>query len=228
VIIISETWREESSEFFETTGGHLFLGSGGFSHKWGVAFLLHKRHAKSVKNFRAISERLACVSVTINQMRFRFVAAYFPHGGYGDAQVQQIYTTLSGLRKEAGKKQERFVVGGDFNAVVGHRTDHDNPANVGMHGLGEENSRGQWLKQWCCLENMLIANTFFPKHPDSKFTHVSTNGNRRQIDFVIIDKPLQRKLMDSSSDNSIDMGWDHRTVYALLALRDLKRRKRNH
>jgi len=130
-----------------------------------------------------------------------------------------MYTALSGIRKDADHKKEMFVCGGDFNAVVGARNEHDNPKHVGMHGLGMENSRGQWLKQWCNLENMAISNTFFPKPEVKKITHTSSMGLLRQIDFILIPKRLKANTIDACSISAVDMGSDHNAVMAQISCR---------
>lgn len=212
ILMINETWREEAQEYFKTAGGHIFAGSGGCAGKRGVAIVVHRRHASSITNFRAINERLCFISLRINQVRFRFVTAYFPHSGYVGSEVQKVYTALSGLRKDAKLKREMFVLGADFNAVVGQRNEHDSQTHIGMHGMGSENSRGQWLKQWSTLENLIITNTFFAKHAESKITHTGPNGNTRQIDFILVDKRLKVNMRDSCSIRCLDMGSDHRAV----------------
>ena len=92
------------------------------------------------------------------------------------------------------RRDQKYAIAGDFNASVGQNQGEDNPTTIGKHGFGEENARGLWLKQWCSLEDMCIANTMFPKPDIKKVTHAGISGNMRQIDFILVDKCLRKQL----------------------------------
>ena len=215
-IMVSETWRLPVREYFEIRGGHRFAGGGHASGRRGVAFLINRKWTAHVKEFTVVNERVAYLLVRKRNIRLRLVVAYFPHSGYIDAEVQKMYTLLSSLRHEAHKNKEMFFLAGDFNAEVGSRLDQDHPATIGDFGLNMENSRGQWLKQWCTQQDLSIANTFFSKRPEFRTTHVGPSKRPRQIDYIIVDRSHKQKIRDCSSTSSIDLGSDHKTVYARL------------
>ena len=153
-----------------------------------------------------VNERLAFLDISNRGIWARIVSAYFPHSGYSDAHIQSMYTALSAIHKEALSHKYHFILAGDFNAEVGSRLDSDSSRVVGPCGLHSENSRGQWLKQWATLENLVITNTFFSKPMQSRMTHVGPSGHQRQIDFILVDRPCWRKVRDSGSVEDIDMG----------------------
>eukprot|EP00973_Karenia_brevis_P054483 7571446-Karenia_brevis.AAC.1 len=68
---------------------------------------------------------------------------------------------------------------------MGERNESDDWKATGAHSFGIENSRGQWLKQWCSIQSFAISNTFFPKRPDTRATFVGPNGRPRQIDYIL-------------------------------------------
>ena len=107
-------------------------------------------------------------------------------------------------------------MGSDCNAVVGQQSEHDNPAIIGARGLGIESSRGQWLKQWCTLEDLVITNTCFPKRDDNKVTHIGPNGNRRQIVHFLVDRCFKQKVRDSGSVHHLDLGSGHKALLLRL------------
>ena len=113
-------------------------------------------------------------------------------------------------------KNRYSFLGSDCNAVVGQQSEFDNPTTIGKHGLGIENSRGQWLKQWCTLEGLVITNTKFPKRDERKVTHIGPTGNQRQIDYIMIDRCFASKVFDSGSVHFLDLGSDHKTVLMRL------------
>ena len=84
-----------------------------------------------------------------------------------------MYITAAEVHRSAKKNKERFILGGDFNAEVGEKDETDNSVALGMFGHGSENSRGQWLKSWCELEDLVLTNTFFSKQPRHRITYTS-------------------------------------------------------
>eukprot|EP00973_Karenia_brevis_P090162 12401232-Karenia_brevis.AAC.1 len=62
------------------------------------------------------NERLIGLDAVICGRMVRFIAAYFPHSGYHDSCVQEVYSILSSLKKEADAKGYVTCIGGDFNA----------------------------------------------------------------------------------------------------------------
>jgi exonuclease III len=213
VVMLNETWRGEACEFIEIDGGHVFFGAGYVKCERGVAIILHKRWKSRVLRTTVVSERLAFIDMAGGGIRVRFVSAYFPHSGYTDMHVQELYTALTEIRKEAKTLKLKFILAGDFNAEVGSRSDHDDFRVLGPHGLNLENCRGQWLKQWATLEDLVFANTFFSKPPAGRITHVGPSGRARQIDYILVDRRLWPQVRDSGSVPHLSMGSDHTCVH---------------
>ena len=108
VVILSETWRADEHEYFKTDGGHIFLGSGGIPGKRGVAFLVNGRWANKLCSFIRVDERIAYLDIRLHREKFRFIASYFPHSGYGDGYAQSLYTTLNEIKRDARQRRRRF------------------------------------------------------------------------------------------------------------------------
>jgi hypothetical protein len=101
VIMVNETMRSQKREFWMTHGGHTILASGFDLPTRGVAILVHKKWSKYIKQFTPINERCAFVDIRNKKVKIRFVSAYFPHSGYSDAEVQELYDILSETVREA-------------------------------------------------------------------------------------------------------------------------------
>ena len=41
--LLSETWRHEKKEIWESNCGHMYMDAGGFNQKHGIGILLEKR-----------------------------------------------------------------------------------------------------------------------------------------------------------------------------------------
>ena len=121
----------------------------------------------------------------------------------------------------------RFVLGMDANGEVGSRGDYDNEKVIGPFGLNEENSRGQWLKQWATLHDLVLTNTFFSKPIHNRSTFVSSRGKLRQLDYILVDRKTWNTVRDSGSVNELDLGSDHRAVKLRMLLWTKQRKSTN-
>eukprot|EP00973_Karenia_brevis_P044376 6147257-Karenia_brevis.AAC.1 len=123
-----------------------------------------------------------------------------------------MYDMVANIKREAINKKYHFVLGADFNAQVGSRTDADNPRTIGPHGYGSCNARGQWLKNWATTEDLVITNTFFEKQEHNKHTYTGPTGAWKQLDYMLVTRSFWKTVHDSEATNTIDLGSDHKSV----------------
>ena len=75
-------------------------------------------------------------------------------------------STIEEILEEDGKGDTTNIILGDWNSVVG-----DEPyRNVGSHGLGRRNHRGQMLIDFCERNGLIVTNTWF-KSQEEDCTH---------------------------------------------------------
>ena len=139
--------------------------------------------------------------------------------------MQQVYDTLECILHESCTQKEHVVIAGDFNAEIGTRMETDNQKLIGMWSAGDQNYRGFWLKRWCELNELSIANTFFPKRRENIITYIGPNKHERQIDFVLATRKTRKILRNCGSIKEVDMNSDHFAVEIVLEL-TMKKRKR--
>ena len=183
LIIFSETWRGDRDEAFKIDQGHFWFGSGGTRGRCGVGFLLHSRWNHSF--FRPISERCACLGIRINrQLLIHAIGAYMPHGGHQDYEVEAVYAELDDECRKARAKKAKIIVGADFNAEVGNRTEYDNPQVLGDNPMPSRNERGSMLLQWCEGQKLALCNTFGCPSLLAAWTY--KNGEQqKQLDYIL-------------------------------------------
>ena len=82
---------------------------------------------------------------------------------HSEEDSDAFYDTLQ-LHIQKIPKKESLIAMGDLNAKIG--TDHAAwTPTIGKYGLGEANSRGEKLLEFCTLHKLAICNTYF-QHKD--------------------------------------------------------------
>ena len=226
IIILNETWRVDEFEMWALNDGHLFANAGCEAGRRGVGFLVHRKWIKFLQSFTPVSERVATLTLRKNRFRIKIVGVYFPHCGYPDESVQQVYDILGNILQETRATKDHIVIAGDFNAEIGVRQVIDNQRLIGEWSVGEQNYRGFILKRWCELNDMSIANTLYPKRKENIFTYVGPNKHERQIDFALLSRKTRRLLRNAGSTEEVDLGSDHRAIEVVLELAEQKKRRK--
>ena len=148
-------------------GGHRLISGLGDVRHLGSAVSLHADLADKVSQIRLQSGRITAVDVDERLgHNFRIISVYAPHLGYGEASLQLLYTTLSGLAEEARSAGKRVIIGGDFNTqlIVGVRSE----------------SMGNFASE----HHLSITADGVDLPWDRTWTFRSSLGNKRQLDYV--------------------------------------------
>ena len=88
----------------------------------------------------------------------RLITAYFPDSYFPDIAYQTTMESIDEVIADATKNHTAIIMSADANAVLGNSdTSEDYPA-LGGHGLGQQNSRGQWMASWCSGNPHRLAN----------------------------------------------------------------------
>ena len=103
-ILLSETWRHEPAELWETHHNHIFMGAGRYENKHGVGIMLNKRCA--IKT-----------TILVNRQHIDLMSVYFPHSKHADHHIEKMYITIE--KHMTNNKKCIPIVGGDFNAELG-------------------------------------------------------------------------------------------------------------
>lgn len=116
-------------------------------------------------------------------------------------------------------KHDITVIMGDFNAKVGENNDGVERI-MGKHGCGVLNENGEYLIEFCGINNLVIGGTLFPHKDIHKLTWVSPGGRiSNQIDHLLINGKWRRSLQDVRVRRGADVGSDHHLVTANIKLK---------
>ncbi|XP_038063126.1 uncharacterized protein LOC119733828 [Patiria miniata] len=95
---------------------------------------------------------------------------YAPTSTATDDIINNFYSQLQDVINSNKKNCETLVVAGDFNAKLGNQRI---PLVMGPHGYDDRNSRGDRLVDFCMVNNLTAAHSWFPKRSSYKVTWIS-------------------------------------------------------
>ena len=210
IVGFSETkCKENNITTVDKTGHRLFLSGNETSRSNGVGFLVKKKLIPLVNDYKAISDRLAVLTLKTKFCNITLIQCYFPTSITPDESILALYDEIE-LIIQAIPKRDYLYIMGDFNCKVGGL--HINyPDAVGKYTTGLNNNRGILLAEFCTRNNLTITNTHFQKR--NYYTWTSPDGNtKNQIDFILSRKNSYRhNILDSTALNYPDIS-DHRLV----------------
>ncbi|KAK5648822.1 hypothetical protein RI129_003714 [Pyrocoelia pectoralis] len=105
---------------------------------------------------------------------------------------------------------------GDFNSRVGNKND-TNTNVIGKHGEPICNSNGTRMIDYCVMNDLIIANTFYEHANIHKFTRVAESRNEKSIlDYVLVQRSNRRTVTDVRVQRSAEIFSDHYLVIAKI------------
>ena len=150
-LLLSETWKTDKAEIWESQQGHVFMGAGKFENRRGVGTPTNKKWRKRINwTDHSTNEPLQHRSQSTSSGSHQCVCT-FPTR---DTRTNTSKKCTTQLRSYRNPRKYMHIVGGDFNAELGPGIGIERLC-VGMHTLNESNSRGAWLKQWLILREFV-------------------------------------------------------------------------
>ena len=77
----------------------------------GVGILIHSSLVKFIQSVHRKNDRIMAVDMEISGKRFRILAVYLPHSGFGHIFLEECYRELSDFIREARDKCMYVIVG---------------------------------------------------------------------------------------------------------------------
>ena len=145
------------------------------SHRRGVAVVLSEKAVMACKvagaEFDPITERLLRIRLKMHSGHVSMIAVYTPTNEEGkEEKTEKFYAELQKVLCDVFK-WDMVLIMGDFNVRVGC-DDVAWKGTIGKHGPDEQYRNGEYLLDFCALNNLVIANTLF-KHKPVINTHSS-------------------------------------------------------
>ena len=208
-IFLSETWRQDKAETWETHQKLIFMGAGRYDNKHGVGILLNTKWRQRIIDTEYINERAITTTIVVNRQRIKLMSVYFTHSVYVDHHIEKMHKTID--KHTTNCKKYIPIVGGDFNAELGLGCGTE-CTSVGRHTqrINEGNKRGDWMKHCLMLQDYTALNTMYRKTPQKQTTLVSPKGNEKHIDYILTKRRYLRHDKDAEANDMIHVGSRHR------------------
>ena len=125
---------------------------------------MHKDWKPKITNFQSYSDRIAKLSVKIDErIRMTLIQVYAPTTLADKVEIQKFFEDVSQVIKESGPARNHYLlVLGDFNSQIGVKNTGEKRW-IGNYTYGKRNKNGNKLVQLCQENNLKIVNTIFKK-----------------------------------------------------------------
>ena len=198
------------------SGRYTVIYSGGQKHENGAGFILDEEHARSLKGFWKLSDRVYMVKLDAKSLDINIIEVYAPTSASNDEELDKFYSEFETAMKQC-KSADNTVIQWDFNAKVGKSSKDE---NVGAYGLGQRNERGNRLIEWAKEHGMIIGNTIFCQPPRRLWTWKSPGDNiRNHIDYVMMKTRLRNSLISCKAYPGADCYSDHVPIIGKIRLK---------
>ena len=185
----------------------------------GVGFLLSPYAMNSLNSVEKITSRIIVATFNGNPVP-SIISCYSPTNSSEEQKVIDFYDDLSSLVRSI-PKHNVLIIGGDMNAQVGISPSH----KFTYHNISNRN--GEFFEDFSIANKLVAANTRFQKRKGKLWTFTYPNGNKAQLDYLIINKKWVNSAKNCEAYHIEEgISSDHRivTLKIILSLRANKMR----
>lgn len=201
---------------------HILCYKGQTKGLHGVGFLIKKEHKDKITAFQGISERVALLQLTLEDLSITLIQVYAPTEKSSEEEINQFYNDIE---KAHLLSDDIVLVMGDFNAKIGCPRVEESFI-MGKYGIGERNERGERLIDFAAENKLSIMNTFFKKKESRKWTWISPDKKtKNEIDFILTNSP--KIVTNIEVLSNMRYPSDHRPVRANILLRLPRKSRKN-
>ena len=135
----------------------------------GVGVILKEDYIARVLEVKRVSDRMMYMKLDIEGVMMTVISAYAPQVGCLAEEKDKFWTDLDEV-VESLPKEERVVIGADFNGHVGEGNRGDENV-MGRYGDKARNAEGQMVVDFATRMEMAVVNTYFKKREEHRVTY---------------------------------------------------------
>ena len=210
ICALSEVRRPGTGNLIEKS--HTIFWSGNNKKEAGVGFAISNNLFSSIDlNPKAINDRLMSIRIELAKGQFlTLISAYGPTMQRSDQEKESFYESLGVVLDSA--KHDKIIILGDLNARVG-RDWHSWPSVIGKHGVGNMNTNGLMLLEFCTRFQFTVMGTMFQLKNSLKNTWQHLRSRHwHQIDHVLANKNAKQHITVTKVNLQADCFTDHKLL----------------
>ena len=221
ILCVQET-RWKGSKARNIGGGCKLFYHGVDGQRNGVGIVLKEEWVKNVVEVKRVSDRMMCMKVQMEGLILNVVCAYAPQVGCEMEEKEEFWRDLDELM-ESVPKEERVVIGADFNGHVGEGNRGDEEV-MGRYGIKERNGEGQMVVDFAKRMELAVVNTYFKKMEEHRITYKS-GGRGTQVDYIMCRRRNLKEIGDCKVVVGESVAKQHRMVVCRVTLQVRKRKR---
>ena len=181
--------------------------------------LLSPHATKSLNSIEKITSRILVTTFHGNPEPI-LISCYSPTNIADEQEVIDFYDDLSSLICSV-PKHNVLIIRGDLNAQIGQSIHHK------FRYYYRSNRNGEYLEHFLIENDLLCINTRFQKRRGKLWTHTYPNGDRAQLDYMMINKKSINSVQNCKAYHSLEgISTDDRIVSLRIKL-SLRANKNN-
>ena len=170
---------------------------------------------------KRVTDRMMYMKLYIDGVMVTVISAYAPQVGCLMEEKDTFWTDLYEVL-ESIPKEERVVIGTDFNGHVGEGN-RGNENIMGRYGDKARHAEGQMVVDFATIMEMAVLNTYFKKREDHRVTYKS-GGRSTQVDHVVCRRAYMKEIADCKVIAGDNVANQHRLLVCRMTLETNKRK----
>ena len=193
----------------------------------GVGILIKVQQSIEICPPDVNDPRIMAINLKIHGFNIRIVNGYSPTDcGGSDNQKDDFYRSMKAACATKQKHQKLIVVG-DLNAkthVATYKSCYD---STSIQDDPDCNDNGRRPKSFCRSEKLSMSSTFFNLPMVNRYTWYSNDKKTKRInDYVLVEKFVQKYVIDCRAEPEYDFDSDHRLLTTSLCTPCTRRSRR--
>ena len=173
----------------------------------GVGFLISQRANAALNSVVKKSSHIISAKFNGNPC-LNIISCHSPTNSSDISDVECFYEDISDVVSNV-PKHNCLLLGGDFNAQLGH--------HFGYHQ--NSNRNGALLESIMTQFHLVAANTKYQKRIGKLWTITYGNGTKGQIDYILVNRKWLNSIVNCEAYNTFESNYsDHRIITAKIRL----------